>query len=128
MTSGSAWTSLSMLYGMRDPNEAPSALAGTNVWDLVRLAGRRMRRAGITSQQELGHIASNARRQFDADRAGCSVDDGDPLPLSRYGIGDGLDSLVQFGFLGLGRVFFAVYFADDIEVALDVIISLGLED
>ena len=56
------------------------------------------------------------------------MDDGDPLPLGRYGIGDGLDGLVQFGFLGLGRVFFAVYFADDIEVALDVIISLGLED
>lgn len=78
--------------------------------------------------QELGHIAGNTRRQFDADRAGRSVDDGDPLPLGRYGIGDGLNDLVQFNFLDLGRVFFAVYFADDIEVALDVIISLGLED
>lgn len=48
-----AYAVLSMLYGMRDPNEAPSALAGTNVWDLVRLAGRRMRRAGITSQQAI---------------------------------------------------------------------------
>ena len=56
------------------------------------------------------------------------MEDGDPFPLGRYGIGDSMDGLVQFVFLGLGCLFFAIDLADDLKVALDVVIGLGLED
>ena len=39
-----------------------------------------------------------------------------------------MDGLVQFVFLGLGCLFFAIDLADDLKVALNVVIGLGLED
>lgn len=48
-----AYAVLSMLYGMRNPNDAQEVLAGSSVLDLVVLASRRMKRARILSAQAI---------------------------------------------------------------------------
>lgn len=48
-----AYAVLSMLYGMRNPNEAQEVLAGSSIWDLVTLTSRRMKRAHILSAQAI---------------------------------------------------------------------------
>lgn len=48
-----AYAVLSMLYGMRNPNEAQEVLAGSSIWDLVTLTSRRMKRAHTLSAQAI---------------------------------------------------------------------------
>ena len=55
------------------------------------------------------------------------MDDGNALAILRHGIGDSLDFRIEFVIDGLGLIFFAVDLAHDVQVVLDVIISLGAQ-